>query len=149
MRGGEGTTVYISYRHKNHGYIAFRLSINQGWCQGRLERGGGNFLGNRTAVPEIYTLPDITDIHNRQRVETIIVQKRLFAGRPVSYIMAKAVRYEVRCTICHEVFQNDCVGKHTKSEPKDLHASGRQALTTFCSTPANGHKNHVPQLFVP
>ena len=30
-------------------------------------------------------------------------------------------------SLCHEVFQNDYVGKHTKSKHKDLHASGRQA----------------------
>lgn len=45
--------------------------------------------------------------------------------------MAKAVRYKVRCTICHEVFQNDYVGRHTKSKHKDLHASGRQAPITI------------------
>ena len=73
--------------------------------------------------------------------------------------MAKAVRYKVRCTICHEVFQNDYVGKHTKSKHKDLHASGRQAPTTieldtcdtrqskmdsfFCTTPANDSNSNA------
>jgi hypothetical protein len=45
--------------------------------------------------------------------------------------MAKAVRFKVCCTVCHEVFQNDYVGKHTKSKHKDLHTSGRQAPVTI------------------
>ena len=61
--------------------------------------------------------------------------------------MAKAVRFKVRCTIFHEVFQNDYVRKHTKCKHKDLHGTGRLAPVTievdqsdichasFCSTP--------------
>ena len=45
--------------------------------------------------------------------------------------MAKAVRFKVRCTICHEVFQNDYVRKHTKYKHKDLHGTGRLALVTM------------------
>ena len=47
--------------------------------------------------------------------------------------MYLAVRSKVRCTVCHdhEVFQNDYVGKHTKSKHKDLHAPGRQAPVTI------------------
>jgi hypothetical protein len=37
--------------------------------------------------------------------------------------MYLAVRSKVRCTVCHEVFQNDYVGKHTKSVPIDLDKS--------------------------
>jgi hypothetical protein len=45
--------------------------------------------------------------------------------------MYLAVRCKVRCTVCHEVFQNDYVGKHTKSKHKDLHAPGRKAPVTI------------------
>ena len=45
--------------------------------------------------------------------------------------MYLAVRCKVRCTVCHEVFQNDYVGKHTKSKHKDLHAPGRQSPVTI------------------
>jgi hypothetical protein len=50
--------------------------------------------------------------------------------------MYLAVRSKVRCTVCHdhEVFQNDYVGKHTKSKHKDLHAPGRQAPVTELDT---------------
>jgi hypothetical protein len=47
------------------------------------------------------------------------------------FFMAKAVHFKVCCTVCHEVFQNDYVGKHTKSKHKDLHMSGRQAPVTI------------------
>ena len=69
----------------------------------------------------------------------------------LSFFMEKAVRFKVRCTICHEVFQNDYVKKHTKCKHKDLHGTGRLAPVTievdqsdicqskmdafFCSTP--------------
>ena len=45
--------------------------------------------------------------------------------------MEKAVRFKVRCTICHEVFQNDDVKKHTKCKHKDLHGTGRLAPVTI------------------
>ena len=45
--------------------------------------------------------------------------------------MAKAVRYEVRCTICDEVFQNDYITKHTKSKHKDMYVSGRHVPTAI------------------
>ena len=45
--------------------------------------------------------------------------------------MAKAVRFKVHCTICHEVFQNDYVRKHTKCKHKDLHGTGRLAPVTI------------------
>ena len=44
--------------------------------------------------------------------------------------MAKAVRFDVRCTICKEVFQNDYVGRHTKSKHKDVYELGCIAPTT-------------------
>jgi hypothetical protein len=43
--------------------------------------------------------------------------------------MSKANRFNVRCTLCNEVFQNDYVTRHTKSKHKDLHNSGRNAPT--------------------
>ena len=43
----------------------------------------------------------------------------------------KAIRFKVRCTICHEVFQNDYVRKHTKCKHKDLHVTGRLAPVTI------------------
>ena len=45
--------------------------------------------------------------------------------------MAKAVRFKVRCTICHEVFQNDYARKRTKCKHKDLHGTGRLAPVTI------------------
>ena len=42
--------------------------------------------------------------------------------------MAFVVRFNVHCTICKEIFQNDYVEIHTKSNHKDLYAFGRIAL---------------------
>ena len=38
-------------------------------------------------------------------------------------------RFNVRCTLCNEVFQNDYITRHAKSMHKDLHNSGRSAPT--------------------
>ena len=45
--------------------------------------------------------------------------------------MAKANRYNVRCTVCNEVFQNDYVLRHTKSKHKDAYGSGHIVPTTI------------------
>ena len=39
-------------------------------------------------------------------------------------------RFNVRCTICNDVFNNDYTARHTKSKHKDLAASGRTAPTS-------------------
>lgn len=42
--------------------------------------------------------------------------------------MSKANRFNVRFTLCNEVFQNDYIARHAKSN-KDLHNSARNAPT--------------------
>ena len=42
----------------------------------------------------------------------------------------KFTRFNVRCTICDEVFLNDYTGRHTKSKHKELNDDGRTAPTT-------------------
>ena len=42
----------------------------------------------------------------------------------------KFTRFNVRCTICHEVFLNDYTSRHTKSKHKELDDAGRIAPTT-------------------
>ena len=42
----------------------------------------------------------------------------------------KFTRFNVRCTICNEVFLNDYTGRHTKSKHKELDDAGRTAPTT-------------------
>ena len=63
---------------------------------------------------------------NTRSIKTYLA---VFAG--YIFFMAKAVCFKVRCTVCHEFFQNEYVGKQTKSKHKDLHASGRQAPVTI------------------
>jgi hypothetical protein len=63
---------------------------------------------------------------NRKAILALKTYFAVFAG--YIFFMAKAVCFKVRCTVCHEVFQNEYVGKHTKSKHK---ASGRQAPVTI------------------
>ena len=52
--------------------------------------------------------------------------------------MAKAVRFDVRCTISKEVFQNDYVGRHTKSKHKEVYELGCIAPTTVILEEGHG-----------
>ena len=42
----------------------------------------------------------------------------------------KFTRFNVRCTICNEIFLNDYTGRHTKSKHKELDDVGRTAPIT-------------------
>ena len=61
--------------------------------------------------------------------------------------MAKAVRYNLRCTICKEVFQNDYVERHTKSKHKDLHSFSRIAPTTVILEEDHGRLRTMDSFF--
>ena len=63
--------------------------------------------------------------------------------------MAKAVRFDVHCTICKEVFQNDYVGRHTKSKHKDIYELGRIAPTTVILVEGHGLLRTMESFFSP